>query len=622
MPSIDVSNIAYGATGDGTTDDTAAILAAIAAASPGDTIAFPTGTYKITDVIYMNALSSLTLSGTSATIKCAASYDGYQTDGVYGLLINGCTDITLTGLTFDANKANNATEFVHTRIEGSSVTASSCVWKNSNYHAIWISGASNVSVSDCDFTDNCTDAGTDSDVYASNENSVYSFSDCTFERTRESAAQAFYMGEGTGTYTNNTFTGPATAYDFRNGTHAINGSNGTVGTAVITQVGTPYATATGLVFDIDTNRSVANFVDAVAAFTGTLIVSDSTFTATTADAWHGARAYGYSSKLVLARCSFTNFNTHALYIGETSGGHIIKSCTLGCDGSGTGVYSERNRGAWHLAGNTITGCSVELNNRDGYARSHSSLQSATRTTGARLLTAADSQSFSSSAAIAPGTSDFWFSLWVKRTSSDAAQSLVELYSGTGDLSILLLQAATSVRVWIAATSYTFSSAGISNAIWKHCALNFDRDENLTLYVNGIAVGASDISAQSAVNVRASNATWGRFGCTLGAAQYLDGALSRMAYGTGLLTATEVAYLYNHGKGLFYSEILDTDLDTKIVHYWDTDEASGSAIDAKGENDFTASVSEPTVVAGPRESITPDKAGDRWRLWRKRPMYLR
>ena len=44
---INVKDPAYGATGDGKTDDTAAIRKACAAASPGSTIMFPSGTYKI-----------------------------------------------------------------------------------------------------------------------------------------------------------------------------------------------------------------------------------------------------------------------------------------------------------------------------------------------------------------------------------------------------------------------------------------------------------------------------------------------------------------------------------------------------------------------------------------------
>ena len=66
-----------GATGNGTTDDTAAIKTCIGQLASGDTLEFPAGTYKVTSQLSVN-VTNITIDGSSntATIKAAASY-GY-----------------------------------------------------------------------------------------------------------------------------------------------------------------------------------------------------------------------------------------------------------------------------------------------------------------------------------------------------------------------------------------------------------------------------------------------------------------------------------------------------------------------------------------------------------------
>ena len=53
---------AYGATGDGITDDTSAINNAIEALVPGDTLLFPCGTYLTTSQLLIS-VSNVTLDG-------------------------------------------------------------------------------------------------------------------------------------------------------------------------------------------------------------------------------------------------------------------------------------------------------------------------------------------------------------------------------------------------------------------------------------------------------------------------------------------------------------------------------------------------------------------------------
>lgn len=72
----------FGAKGDGTTDDTAAIKSAIAAATNGQAVYFPEGTYKITD--------ALTVQGKSIVLRGAGPDKtvllGYVNGSTYGML--------------------------------------------------------------------------------------------------------------------------------------------------------------------------------------------------------------------------------------------------------------------------------------------------------------------------------------------------------------------------------------------------------------------------------------------------------------------------------------------------------------------------------------------------------
>src|SRR5881628_73624 len=64
---------AFGATGNGTTDDTAAINNAIAAVLNGSTLLFPCGTYRTSSQLFIN-VSNVTVDGSGcATIRSAGS---------------------------------------------------------------------------------------------------------------------------------------------------------------------------------------------------------------------------------------------------------------------------------------------------------------------------------------------------------------------------------------------------------------------------------------------------------------------------------------------------------------------------------------------------------------------
>lgn len=82
----------YGATGDGTTDDTTAITNAVAALTSGAALYFPPGTYRMTSRIYIDSKSNFVVQGNGATIS-----QDTQTTEV--LRVNTCTKFQIFGLT-------------------------------------------------------------------------------------------------------------------------------------------------------------------------------------------------------------------------------------------------------------------------------------------------------------------------------------------------------------------------------------------------------------------------------------------------------------------------------------------------------------------------------------------
>src|SRR2546425_144228 len=78
----------YGAKGDGTTDDTAALTAALSSAA-GKTLFFPSGTYLHSSTL--SVASSTTVIGYGATLRAASG----TADEVTGLSLSGVSKITI-----------------------------------------------------------------------------------------------------------------------------------------------------------------------------------------------------------------------------------------------------------------------------------------------------------------------------------------------------------------------------------------------------------------------------------------------------------------------------------------------------------------------------------------------
>jgi len=130
-----VSVMAYGAKGDGVTDDRAAIEAAMTAAM-GKTLHFPPGTYAMSSAggtanrqILLGLTASLRMVGESATIKCTAS--SHQSHMMY--ITTAGHDLEIDGLDFDANsKCLVCIRVDQTSVQGSGkITYRNCRFANS-----------------------------------------------------------------------------------------------------------------------------------------------------------------------------------------------------------------------------------------------------------------------------------------------------------------------------------------------------------------------------------------------------------------------------------------------------------------------------------------------------------
>jgi hypothetical protein len=92
----------YGATGDGTTDDTVAIQAAL---DVGDNIVveFPAGTYKLTSALEVDNSNTI-LRGYGATLNMVGTTGSWVEEDVYAILINGAIatqqDVIIEGFKF------------------------------------------------------------------------------------------------------------------------------------------------------------------------------------------------------------------------------------------------------------------------------------------------------------------------------------------------------------------------------------------------------------------------------------------------------------------------------------------------------------------------------------------
>ena len=138
----------YGATGNGVTDDTNAILAAIAAMpSNGGALFFPAGTYNVNsdnvNGLKFNGKSNFVVEGYGATVKVkdnAAVITNHEV-----MFFINCSNGAINGLTIDGNRANRtvtvetASHCLSITDYCSQITVNDVICKNSTSDGLYIS---------------------------------------------------------------------------------------------------------------------------------------------------------------------------------------------------------------------------------------------------------------------------------------------------------------------------------------------------------------------------------------------------------------------------------------------------------------------------------------------------
>jgi hypothetical protein len=166
-----VSVMDFGAVGDGVTDDTVAIQAAIAA-STGRSIYFPAGTY-LTDSILLNSVTGVYIVGESkysTVIKLNAGQDNHL------LGFNTSTDCVVQNITLDQNSVNNSAGH-GLRLGGiDGFTVNNVIVQNCNAYGIGFQAGTNKNVflSNIEISGIGLDAIDIKDVNFDNENIVIS----------------------------------------------------------------------------------------------------------------------------------------------------------------------------------------------------------------------------------------------------------------------------------------------------------------------------------------------------------------------------------------------------------------------------------------------------------------
>ena len=149
----------FGATGDGTTDDTTAIQNALNAGT-GRSVYFPAGTYRISTTLLVKTKTTLIGEGMNKSIIKLTAGFGASVTAIRNDIITGTvdvyydTDLEFYGLTFDGNNNASRTAELFAVAKVSNVTFSNCGFQNHTFIALAMTANRNMVVTECYFTNN------------------------------------------------------------------------------------------------------------------------------------------------------------------------------------------------------------------------------------------------------------------------------------------------------------------------------------------------------------------------------------------------------------------------------------------------------------------------------------
>ncbi|HQT98327.1 MAG TPA: hypothetical protein PK416_10705 [Thermodesulfobacteriota bacterium] len=367
-------------------DVTSEMKAAIAAVDNNGTILLPKGTYVLGEDVVVQK-DNVTVTGWGATIKMK---DDFYTYGNYQMMTFSGRGLSVVGVTFDGNKANQTTGNMN-GVKLTSLTDAKflyCTWVNFGYHAIFIQDVVNLLVLGNRFT-NCYGEGNAAEIYSSGAGNTGAFVGNYYSRDiypwntdNTNGGQAYYMHAGEFTYTGDSMDNVSIGYDFRSGHHVVSGVI-LRNVNTVLQAGTTGKNPTVDASHIDArgvngcDTHCGSTVSGFNIFSGDVRISDVRAVAldtSTTLSWmfrvqHSAADNAYLSSVVLSNIDSTGPSAAHYYVNLADNSVTIDRATVRNRGyAAVGFRTESNTGIIYVRNPVLDNIATPFTNSDGMQR--------------------------------------------------------------------------------------------------------------------------------------------------------------------------------------------------------------------------------------------------------------
>jgi len=380
------------------TDAATVINNAIKAASNGVYLKKGASPYILTKAIDIDGKSNFQFRSDGAILKLTNGFSAKASPmGLYvEFIIRDCSSIQVSGFTIDGNFAgttaatqlvyiygNNGLDFGDITVTGGRAKAMVFATYGKDY---------NVLIHDTKFINNAGKEIVYGDVYAAGEHWI-DWERVHFERKylSDSPGQAFYMqNTGTSHYTDMTFKNMAYAFDFRTGTHIVDGASGDNVWVVLTHRGAVASTPVSYLSNIDftnVNGLAGSLTSGVYIVRGTTHLDNVHMVAKSGEAAnYGIVLRGDTVKSCTVKNTvLENFYLDGIQVRETDGGHTIGSTTIKNSPRGVesfGHTSSDGKITVYSTGMVFQGVSTQYQNTDGHISVTSGTYASTTATAA------------------------------------------------------------------------------------------------------------------------------------------------------------------------------------------------------------------------------------------------